>query len=51
MAFIIQGSYLEISKADFYNHGGFANPDQFRKTVNGSYKYYRYNSISYPEFY
>ena len=36
----MKGSY-QITKADFYNAGGFSNPRQYRKQFLGVYVYRR----------
>lgn len=32
---------MKISKAEFYNLGGFSNPKLFRKMISGRWLYYR----------
>lgn len=32
---------MKISKAEFYNLGGFSNPKLFRKMISGRWFYYR----------
>lgn len=33
--------HIPIAKRTFYNAGGFANPDLFRRMRNGAWRYFR----------